>query len=205
MTEPRAVVIAGTAGSGKTTCATALARHLHFALFDLDQVVGPLTTAALELVGRDEAALDGFGRALRTGRYASLATAAAANLAVGLSTVLVAPFSEEIADASRWEALVESLPHASRVDLFVMITPPELVLERLVRRDAARDRDKIARRSPPEPVSPAVPHVTVPGDLPLAQQLALIERALVEGPATTSDESAQMYNNGVDQEKNVRC
>lgn len=170
-----AVVVSGAAGSGKTTFASSFAREVGFALFDLDDVCGPLTASALELAGLGAGKPDGDSLVadLREARYRCLLGTAASNLAVGRDVVVVAPFTRERASVDRWADLVEVLGANQvggptvRVKLCHVDCPPSLRLERLVARGATRDAQKIAR---PESVLgslgadvPIVGHVRVDG------------------------------------------
>ncbi len=180
---PRAVVVSGPAGSGKTTFATSLASETGFVLLDLDDVTGPLTAAALALAGAEPYALDGdsAGARLREARYACLLGTAAANLAVGRRVVVVAPFTRERASVEAWEGVVGSLgARASSaghgaVALCYLDCPTDLLLERLASRRALRDRAKIDR---PELVRaavlvgrPVVAHVRVDATSSLGDQV----------------------------------
>ncbi|MHB1782065.1 MAG: AAA family ATPase [Acidimicrobiales bacterium] len=180
---PRAVVVSGPAGSGKTTFATSLASEIGFVLLDLDDVTGPLTAAALALAGAEPDALDGdsAGAGLREARYACLLGTAAANLAVGRGVVVVAPFTRERASIDAWEGVVDALGARARsggreaVALCYLDCPPDLLLERLASRRARRDRAKIDR---PELVrasalggTPVVAHVRVDAASSLGHQV----------------------------------
>ena len=138
--DPGAIVVAGPAACGKTTFATALARRLGFALFDLDQVTGSLSAAALSLLGRAEHAFDegGPGKELREARYASLVDTARANVSIGWGVVLAAPFTSELADPVAWRNLVGRLAAAApssgarlpAVALVYLDCPAPVILER---------------------------------------------------------------------------
>jgi predicted kinase len=183
--------VAGPAACGKTTFATALARRLRYALFDLDQVTGPLSAAALSLLGRAEHAFDeaGPGQELREARYASLLDAARANVAIGRGVVVAAPFTRELAGPSAWRDLVARLtgrapaPVAgagpASVALVFLECPRSVVLERLRARGAARDRLKLEDPGAVEQLvtdaPPRVPHLVVDGTIATEDQ---VERAL---------------------------
>jgi predicted kinase len=186
---PMAIVVAGPAACGKTTFATALARRLGFALFDLDQVTGSLSAAALSLLGRAEHAFDegGPGKELREARYASLVDTARANVSIGWGVVLAAPFTSELADPVAWRNLVGRLAAAApssgarlpAVALVYLDCPAPVILERLRSRGAARDRLKLeGEEAAPHlgaPAQPKVPYLAVDGTLPT---LAQVETAL---------------------------
>lgn len=192
---PAAVLLAGAAGSGKTTLASALAAAAGYVLFDLDQVTGALSAAALALLGESADALDrSAGSALRAGRYASLADAAAANLSLGHRVILAAPFTAECREAAALAALRTRLaagsPAAADAVLVYLDTPAALRRARLAQRGAARDRAKIAKGDRlAEPERPKVSHVRVDGALETAAQLGALVAAL-RPPATCPSRSS---------------
>jgi predicted kinase len=185
---PTAIVVSGPAACGKTTFATALARRLGFALFDLDQVTGSLSAAALNLLGKAEHALDeeGPGKELREARYASLVDAAQANLSIGWGVVLAAPFTRELADPIAWRNLVGRLTApapspAARLPAVVLVylnCPAPVIFERLRTRGAARDRLKLEGHGSAQPIGihapPKVPYLEVDGTLPTLAQVGTV-------------------------------
>lgn len=185
---PDVLLVAGPAASGKTVLATALAGAAGYVLLDLDQVTGPLTEAALALVGETPDALDraGPGRDLRAARYACLTGAAAANLDAGHRVVVVAPFTAECADPIAFDALRVSLGQDARrrVVLVYLDAPPSLLGERLARRAAPRDRAKLTAVDQPVTRVPRVPHLRVDGTRTVDAQ---IEELLAHlGPMRTT-------------------
>lgn len=179
---PAAVLVAGPAGSGKTTLASAIADAAGHVLLDLDAVTGALTRAALELCGVGEDALDrpGPGRALRAGRYGSLVDTAVSNLGLGWGVVLAAPFTAECTDAGRYAALAARLataatpagaPPCGDVALVYVDTPAPLRRERLARRAAPRDAAKLAEGRLPASSPPACDHLRIDGATPISAQL----------------------------------
>lgn len=171
-----ALFIAGAPASGKSTLAEAAAERLGAALLDLDVVTGPLT----ELLG--EASGTGIApehpwvrRYARTARYATLVETALENARIGTPTVLVAPFTTERAQPHAWEqTAVRFRAHDAEPSLVWVDCPTELVLSRMRRRAAERDRYTLAA---PERVlnapgtAPKSPHIRVDATLPLAEQL----------------------------------
>jgi len=185
---PTAIVVSGPAACGKTTFATALARRLRFALFDLDQVTGSLSEAVLSLLGKAEHAFDeeGPGKELREARYSSLVDAARANLSIGWGVVLAAPFTRELADPAAWRNLVGRLtvsaPNpAARLPAVVLVylhCPAPVLFERLRSRGAPRDRLKLEGQGSAQRLSihapPKVPFLAVDGTLPTLAQVETV-------------------------------
>ncbi len=173
MPDPLAVVVAGPAGSGKSTLGRALARTLRAPLVDLDSV----TTALLDALPLD--ALGGHwltsphAGLIRDGRYAALRATAADALSTAGRVVVVAPFTAELSGGEEWRALVAALapaePHVVLVD-----GDPAVLASRRSARGAPRD----THRPDTAPVAPRVPAITVDAELSTAQQLARVLPAL---------------------------
>ena len=171
--DPRAVVVAGPAGSGKSTLGRALAAALRAPLVDLDSVTTPL----LDALPAD--ALGGHWLAspqtpaIRSGRYAALRATAADALSTAGRVVVVAPFTAELAGGAEWEALRAALtpaePHVVHVD-----GDPAVLASRRISRGASRD----AHRPDTPSVRPAIDVLRVDAELSTAQQLARVLPAL---------------------------
>jgi predicted kinase len=164
---PRAVLVSGAAGTGKTTLAAALAPRLGAALIDLDVATGPLTTVVSELVGASDLSDPRIAGLTRAPRYETLFALAEDNLRAGTPVVLVAPFTIE-RTADGWNAVARRLGAPVLVWLHV---PEGELIARLRRRDAARDSAKTADpraylaaidRNPP-----VVPHLALDATRPL--------------------------------------
>jgi predicted kinase len=184
--ESKVLIVAGPAASGKTTFATSLAFRLSYSLFDLDQVTGPLVSYVLASRGEPAHALDeGPGTALRDARYASLLSAASANISLGRHVVIAAPFTKEIADPEVWESLLETWVrranstrrHSVRVELVYLECPEPVLRERLARRDEARDLLKIGGAVKSRGAVPTVAFHAVDGSSDTEEQIdALLSR-----------------------------
>jgi sugar-phosphatase len=184
---PRAVAIAGPAGSGKTTLGRALARALGLPILDLDQITNPLLDGlAGHLPGphwlSGPAAAD-----IRGARYAALRSAAADIVGVGSGVLLVAPFTAELRGGGEWEALVSAVAPAE-LRLVRIAGSPELFARRRGIRAESRDRF----RPPDDRKPPAVPHIAVDAALGTDQQVQRVLRDL--GVRTAIDPASPIFN-----------
>ncbi len=151
-------MVAGPAGSGKSTLGRALARRTGAVLLDQDVATNPLMSQIATLVGAgqdlDHPALRG---SVRTARYRCLVDIAVDNRRLGRSVVMIAPFTAECADAAAWSALVGQLSPA-RVILVWVSVDRDLALARRRRRNLSRDSALTAEASLPPPVPEPVVH-----------------------------------------------
>ncbi|MGN7188680.1 HAD-IA family hydrolase [Microbacterium enclense] len=173
MSESLAVVVAGTAGSGKSTLGRALASALRAPLLDLDSVTTPLLDALPADVLGGHWLTSPHAAAIRAGRYAALRATAADALSTAGRVVVVAPFTAELAGGAEWQQLRDALaaaePHVVHVD-----GDPAVLASRRSSRGASRD----AYRPDTAPVVPAIPVTAVDAELSTAQQLARVLPAL---------------------------
>ncbi len=156
-------VIAGAAGSGKTTFGRALAKRLAIPLLDLDEVTAPLVAAFRAAhPGLDEAeALT----AVRDDRYRDLQRAAVMATSTGRSVIVTAPFTYEISSSERWQGFSSGFDSAATVRLIWLEVTPEERLRRMRARGASRDsRLTTASASAvqlPASVPPVVGHLSL--------------------------------------------
>lgn len=173
MSESLSVVVAGTAGSGKSTLGRALASALRAPLVDLDSVTTPLLDALPADVLGGHWLTSPHAAAIRAGRYAALRATAADALSTAGRVVVVAPFTAELAGGAEWQQLRDALapaePHVVHVD-----GDPVVLASRRSSRGASRD----AYRPDTAPVLPAIPVIAVDAELSTAQQLARVLPAL---------------------------
>jgi sugar-phosphatase len=165
-------VVAGPAGSGKSTLGRALAHARGAVLLDLDTATNPLLGAVIADATR------GAGHwnepqhrdVVRPARYAVLRALAGDQVLDEL--VLVAPFTSELGGGPDWEALVLAVsPRPVRV--VWLDATPELLRDRLAVRADPRDRHALPRAAPP-----VVPHLRVDAAAPTADQLeSVLSRA----------------------------
>ncbi len=161
---PTVWCVAGPPGSGKSTLGRELARAVHGALLDQDTATNPLMARIAELVGAGED-LDhpGLGGAVRSARYRCLIDVAAENSLLGTDVVMVAPFTQEVADAAAWQTMVELLAPATVVLVWVAVAPEVAAARRRTRglpRDVAAD---LAAARGPAAAVPAVRHLLADG------------------------------------------
>jgi predicted kinase len=168
---PRAVLIGGPPGTGKSTLAAALAPRLRAALLDLDVATGPLTRVVCDLLGPADLSHPRLAALTRAPRYDTLLALAADNLSAGLPVVLVAPFTAE-RSVRGWTAATDRLPGAAAPILVWLRLPPDQLIDRLRRRAAVRDADKVADPdaflATVDDEPPAVPHLALDAGRPVA-------------------------------------
>ncbi|OZD49929.1 hypothetical protein CH252_16470 [Rhodococcus sp. 06-1477-1B] len=171
--DPLAVVVAGTAGSGKSTLGRAIAETLRAPLVDLDSVTTPLLDALpVDALG-GHWLTSPHAAVIREGRYAALRATAADALSTAGRVVIVAPFTAELAGGTEWEALAAALapaePHVVHID-----GDPAVLASRRSARGASRD----AHRPETIPAAPAIAVTAVDAELSTGQQLARVLPAL---------------------------
>lgn len=191
MESPFAVVVAGVAGSGKSTLGRALATELRMPLLDLDAVTTPLLDALPpEALGVHWLASP-LSSAIRDGRYAALRAVAADAIATARSAVLVAPFTAELQGGAEWEQLVEALAPA-HVHVVHLDGDAGLFAARRVERGESRD----AHRPDVAQTAPVVPVVSIDAELSTAQQLSRLLPFL--GVRTAVDAEAPIFDRTFD-------
>ena len=139
---PKAIIVCGTPGSGKTTHAKQIAANSAVTLLDIDTVTERLVKIGLVESGRSQDDRDSeyFKRTYREPIYQALFDIARENL-VFHDVVIVGPFTKEIQDPD-WLAKL-STELGSTVEVHYVQCLPEIRRQRLAVRGDARDRAKL--------------------------------------------------------------
>ena len=161
-------VVAGPAGSGKSTLGRALAHARGAVLLDLDTATNPLLGAVIADAtwGAGHWNEPQHREVVRPARYAVLRALAGDQVLDEL--VLVAPFTAELRGGPEWEALVLAVSPRP-VQVVWLDATPELLGERLAARADPRDRHARPRGAPP-----AVPHLRVDAAAPTDEQVRTV-------------------------------
>ncbi|MET3807456.1 putative kinase [Nakamurella sp. UYEF19] len=161
--ERSVLVVAGPAGSGKSTLGRSLAAATGGLLLDQDIATNPLMAQLARLVGAgDDLDHPRLRGPVRQARYQCLIDIAVDNGRLGRTVVMVAPFTAESADPRQWAELVRQLSPAP-VHLVWVTVPPEVAVARRRRRNLARDRAAALDAVPVATPDPVVPHVAASG------------------------------------------
>jgi predicted kinase len=166
------VVMSGAPATGKSTVGRALARELRAAVVDLDTATAPLVGVVADLLGVTDLDDPRLAGPTRAARYEAIVALAEDSLAVGTPVVMVAPFTAERQAGPAWEALAARLRAAGGTPTLVWLRlDPDVVLERLRARGAARDEAKLgdtdAYRDRLTTDPPACPHLDVDANRPV--------------------------------------
>ncbi len=176
-------LVAGPAGSGKSTLGRALARATGSVLIDQDVATNPLMAQLAVLVGAgDDLDHPGLRGPVRRARYQCLTDIAVDNRRIGNDVVMVAPFTAECSDPQAWAELTRQL-QPSVVHLIWVTVPPEVALARRLQRNLARDRSAVGAQVPPPTPAPVVPHLAASGSVDAPPEAERILRLIQGGPA----------------------
>ncbi len=178
-------LVAGQAGSGKSTLGRELAAVTGAVLLDQDIATNPLMAQIAALVGAgDDLDHPGLRGPVRQARYQCMTDLAVDNGRLGHDVVMIAPFTAECTDERAYAQLAKQLAPA-RVQLVWVTVPPEVALARRRRRNLARDA--AARDAQPVPATPpVVDHVAASGAAePRGESIRVLRFILDPGAAPT--------------------
>ena len=164
------VVVAGPAGSGKSTLGRQLAKALRLPYLDLDTITNPVLEALGDsFLGQLHWNDFRLREIIRPARYRALRETLAEQVAVGIGAVVVAPFTAELLGGTEWDELVES---AGSVPVVVWIrASPGLLAQRRAAR--AADRDALSIDASGDAL-PRVVHLAVDAALSTAEQVEAV-------------------------------
>jgi len=174
------VVVAGVAGSGKSTLGRELAAAMRVPLLDLDAVTNPLLDRMVGPVLPTHWLAAPHGQLIREGRYAALRALARDVVATAGCAVLVAPFTAELTGGAAWAELAAAVAPAEIRVLHLHGDPALLAARRAMRgepRDTHHPGDATGRAAA-RVASPTVPHIALDASLTPGQLLARALRAL---------------------------
>ena len=139
---PKAIIVCGTPGSGKTTHARKLAADSSATILDIDTVTERLVRVGLAEAGHspDDRDSEYFKRTYREPIYQALFDIARENLHC-LDVIIVGPFTKEIQDPD-WPGWLSGVLGA-QVEVHYVQCPPDVRKRRLGERGSARDCAKL--------------------------------------------------------------
>lgn len=190
---PRAVLIGGYAGSGKTELGRILARLTGWSILDKDTVTRPIVEYALEALGQPahDRESDLYLSQIRPREYETLMATAHENTSCGNGALITSPFLQEFSDAS-WLEREQSRFGDDGVPLTLVWVQCDAETMRMYlrRRGAARDTVKLSDwprylRSIDLNMRPAADHTLIDNSAaaePLKLQAERLVRTLTDKP-----------------------
>lgn len=191
-TRPRAVIVGGYAGSGKTEFGRILARETKWAMMDKDTLTRSIVDTALVQLGSSiqDRESSTYLDVVRPAEYECLEAAMLENISCGVSVICTAPFLREFKQRSWFERTAATL-NAQGADMSVIWIRcnPDSMHSYIKRRAAIRDTWKLnnwaeyLRRDVDTGFTPPWPHAIIVNNLdsePLQAQAKEFLRTLPE-------------------------
>lgn len=180
---PKAILIGGYAGSGKTELGRILARKTGWPILDKDTTTRSVVEAALEALGHspNDRESDLYLTIIRPAEYDALIATLVENIECGNSAVVTAPFIRELKDQAWCDRLAANLASlGAELHVVWVRCDADTMRTYLKHRGAARDASKLANwtrylSTIDLDFRPAMPHQVVDNSAnssPLQQQAA---------------------------------
>lgn len=172
----RLLVVAGPAGSGKTTLADAFAAKYSVPHIDFDAATAELVAEQRARdIDADEAALL---LRIKAERYLAFAQAVGTELQLHEAVVASAPFTSYVRSDDDWTSWTSLLPDSTDVTVAWLVIDPELRLLRMRGRGSSRDSGLIDVGSLPVADLPGIDYLAIPADAPLEESIQRISSQL---------------------------
>jgi predicted kinase len=145
--KPKIIIVAGFAGSGKSTIGKLISEKLKIPYLDKDTLTRYFTDQMLteDGSGKGDRESSYYSEVINPLEYDTLIKVAVENIELGISVVLSAPFIRQLNDSSWFKSKIESFSPISNfeVKLIWIESSREVERVRLIDRDAERDQNKL--------------------------------------------------------------
>jgi predicted kinase len=144
---PTIIIVAGFAGSGKSTIGKLISKNMRFAYLDKDTLTRYFTDEMLESkgVGKGDRESTYYTELINPLEYNTLVKVALENVELGISVVLSAPFIRQLNSSSWFADKVDEFSSLSdcKVKVVWIESSREIERIRLIDRNADRDLNKL--------------------------------------------------------------